>query len=73
MRVRKEAPVRRRSSAWSPRHPTTSTVSPGGVVVVSCELPVLIRNSGYGHVRRRTEFEDDETVAVEDYKLMDEE
>ena len=38
-----------------------------------CELQVLIRNGGYGHVRRRTEFEDDETVAVEDYKLMDEE
>ena len=72
MSVRKEAPVRRSSSAWSPRQPTTSsTASPGGVV--SCELQVLIRNSGYGHVRRRTEFEDDETVAVEDYKLMDEE
>ena len=71
--VRKEAPVRRSSSAWSPRQPTTSsTASPGEEE--PCELRVLIRNGGYyGYVRRRTEFEDDETVAVEDYKLMDEE
>ena len=52
---------------------TTSTASPGEEE--PCELQVLIlRNGGYyGYVRRRTEFEDDETVAVEDYKLMDEE
>ena len=50
---------------------TSSTASPGEE---RCELQVLIRNGGYyGYVRRRTEFEDDETVAVEDYKLMDEE
>ena len=51
---------------------TTSTASHGEEE--PCELQVLIRNGGYyGYVRRRTEFEDDETVAVEDYKLMDEE
>ena len=51
---------------------TSSTASPGEEE--PCELQVLIRNGGhYGSVRRRTEFEDDETVAVEDYKLMDEE
>ena len=40
MSVRKEAPVRRSSSAWSPRQPTTSsTASPGED---TCELRVMM-------------------------------
>ena len=73
MSVRKEAPVWRKSSACSPKHLPTSRVSPGGSNSECGNHWYQMVKMDRTYVRGSGEEEDDEIVAAEDYKLMDEE